>query len=97
MCSGEHFFELLNFLCICVPNMHINADAGYLEDTLQKSSESFGRYPSVTYCEQVKGTVSRDFLPSVFLNQTIGTPWAPDSRAKAFLNSAANSPRYDQF
>jgi hypothetical protein len=25
------------------------------------------------------------------------TPWAPDSRAKAFLNFASNSPRYDRF
>jgi hypothetical protein len=25
------------------------------------------------------------------------TPWAPDSWAKAFLNSASNSPRYDRF
>jgi hypothetical protein len=25
------------------------------------------------------------------------TPWAPDSQAKAFLNSASNSPRYDRF
>jgi hypothetical protein len=25
------------------------------------------------------------------------TPWAPDSRAKAFSNSASNSPRYDRF
>jgi hypothetical protein len=28
---------------------------------------------------------------------SINIPWAPDSRAKAFLNSASNSPRYDQF
>jgi hypothetical protein len=25
------------------------------------------------------------------------TPWAPDSRAKAFFNSAPNSPKYDRF
>jgi hypothetical protein len=25
------------------------------------------------------------------------TSWAPDSRAKAFLNSASNLPRYDRF
>jgi hypothetical protein len=25
------------------------------------------------------------------------TPWAPDSRAKALLNSASNSTRYDRF
>jgi hypothetical protein len=44
----------------------------------------------------IKGTVSRDFRPSVFFPSN-NTPWAPDSRAKAFLNSASNSPRYDRF
>jgi hypothetical protein len=33
-----------------------------------------------------------------FFHQTIPPPpWAPDSRAKAFLNSASNSPRFDRF
>jgi hypothetical protein len=43
----------------------------------------------------VKGTVSRDFRPSVFSSNN--TPRAPDSQAKAFLNSASNSPMYDRF
>jgi hypothetical protein len=43
----------------------------------------------------LKGTVSRDFRPSVFFIKQY--PQAPDSRAKAFLNSASNSPRYDRF
>jgi hypothetical protein len=44
----------------------------------------------------VKGTVSQDFRPSVFFSSN-NTPWAPDSRAKSFLNSASNSQRYDRF
>jgi hypothetical protein len=43
----------------------------------------------------IKGIVPRDFRPSVFLLNN--TPCSPDSRAKAFLNSALNSPRYDRF
>jgi hypothetical protein len=43
----------------------------------------------------LKGPVSRDFQPSVFSSKN--TPWAPDSRAKVFLNSASNSPRYYRF
>jgi hypothetical protein len=43
-----------------------------------------------------KGTVSRDFRPSAFFIKQY-TPWAPDSRAKALLNYASNSPRYDRF
>jgi hypothetical protein len=31
-----------------------------------------------------------------FFHQS-NAPWAPDSRSKAFLNSASNSPRYDRF
>jgi hypothetical protein len=43
----------------------------------------------------LKGTVSRDFRPSGFSSNN--TLWAPYSRAKAFLNSASNSRRYDRF
>jgi hypothetical protein len=62
------------------------------------NSLSFGKisFSLVQMVSYVKGTVSRDFRPSVFFHQTI-PPGPPDSRAKAFLNSASNSPRYDRF
>jgi hypothetical protein len=34
---------------------------------------------------------------SVTVFSSNNPPWARDSRAKAFLNSASNSPRYDRF
>jgi hypothetical protein len=43
----------------------------------------------------INGTVSWDCRPSVFFIKQY--PWAPDSRAKAFWNSASNSQRYDRF
>jgi hypothetical protein len=43
----------------------------------------------------LKGQRHEIFDSRFFLSNN--TPWAPDSQAKAFLNSASNSPRYDQF
>jgi hypothetical protein len=57
---------------------------------------SYGRWRSIHNLLLKKGTVSRDFRPSVFFHQTIPSV-PPDSRAKAFLKSASNSPRYDRF
>jgi hypothetical protein len=44
---------------------------------------------------QLKGPCHEIFDPRFFSSNN--TPWAPDSRTKAFLNSASNSPRYDRF
>jgi hypothetical protein len=41
----------------------------------------------------LKGQCHKIFDPRFFSSNN--TSWAPDSRAKAFLNSASNSPRYD--
>jgi hypothetical protein len=43
----------------------------------------------------LKGQCHEIFDPRFFSSNN--TPWAPDSRAKAYLNSASNSPRYDRF
>jgi hypothetical protein len=43
----------------------------------------------------LKGQCHEIFDPRFFSSKN--TPWAPDSQAKAFLNSASNSPRYDRF
>jgi hypothetical protein len=43
----------------------------------------------------LQGQCHEIFDPRCFSSNN--TPWAPDSRAKAFLNSASNSPRYDRF
>jgi hypothetical protein len=43
----------------------------------------------------LKGQCHEFFYPLFFSSNN--TSWAPDSRDKAFLNSASNSPRYDQF
>jgi hypothetical protein len=45
--------------------------------------------------EALKGKCHEIFDPRFFSSNN--TPWAPDSRAKAFLNSASNSPRYNRF
>jgi hypothetical protein len=55
---------------------------------------SFCQYHTSGFANS-KGTVSRDFRPSVFSSNN--TPLAPDSRARVFLNSASNSSRYDRF
>jgi hypothetical protein len=43
----------------------------------------------------LKGQCHEIFDPRFFSSNN--TPWAPDSEAKAFLNSVTNSPRYDRF
>jgi hypothetical protein len=43
----------------------------------------------------LKGQCHEIFDPRFFSSNK--TPWAPDSQAKAFLNSASNWPRYDGF
>jgi hypothetical protein len=43
----------------------------------------------------LKGQCQEIFDLRVFSSNN--TPWAPDSRAKAFLNFSSNSPRYDRF
>jgi hypothetical protein len=44
---------------------------------------------------RLKGLCHEIFDPRCFSSNN--TPWAPDSRAKAFWNSASNSPRHDRF
>jgi hypothetical protein len=60
---------------------------GYIAVTIYSSSNAH----LLDFATDIKGTVSRDF-PRFFSSNN--TPWAPDSQAKALLNSASNSPRY---
>jgi hypothetical protein len=45
----------------------------------------------------VKGQCHKFFFDIRFFSSNNNTPWDPDSQAKAFLNSASNSPRYDRY
>jgi hypothetical protein len=72
------------------------------ETLFSRTSDGFrnlfrdSKIAEISLFKYLKGTVSRDLRPSVFFSSNY-TLWAPDSRAKSFLNSASNSPRYDRF
>jgi hypothetical protein len=49
----------------------------------------------ITFYLLLKGQCHEIFDLRFFTSNN--TPWAPDSRTKAFFNSASNLPRYDRF
>jgi hypothetical protein len=61
---------------------------------IRRTYEDYATFFSLYECS-LKGQCHEIFGPRFFSSNN--TPWAPDSRAKAFLNSDSNSPRYDRF